>query len=53
MTAEQLKEMLATSREKVFYFWKYQTEQRRHTGTSLSPKTIRASMKRGNQGKYN
>lgn len=53
MTVKQFQEMLATSREKVFYFWKYQTEQRRHTGTSLSPKTIRASMKRGNQGKYN
>ncbi len=46
MTVEQFKEMLAANRERVIYFWKYQTEQRRHTGTSLSPKTIKAAMQR-------
>ena len=53
MTVKQFEQMLKDKRERLLYFWKYQTEQRRHTGTSLSAKTIRASMKRGNQGKYN
>ena len=52
MTVKQFQEMLATSREKVFYFWKYQTEQRRGVATSVSSKTIKAAMQRG-KGKYN
>lgn len=52
MTVKQFQEMLATSRERVFYFWKYQTEQRRGTGTSVPSSTIKSAMQRG-KGKYN
>lgn len=46
MTVEQFKEMLAAKRERLFYFWKYQTEQRRGAATSVSSKTIRAALQR-------
>lgn len=46
MTVEQFKEMLAAKRERLFYFWKYETEQRRGAATSVSSKTIRAALQR-------
>ena len=46
MTVKQFEQMLRDKRERLLYFWKYQTEQRRHTGTSLSPRTIKAAMQR-------
>jgi len=52
MTVKQFQEMLETSRERLIYFWKYQTEQRRATGTSVPSATIKAAMQRG-KGKYN
>ena len=53
MTVEQFEQMLKDKRERLLYFWKYQTEQRRGVATSVSSKTIKAAMQRGNQGKYN
>lgn len=53
MTPKELALHLKAQKEKLHYFWKYRTEQRRATGTSITSKTIRASMKRGNQGQYN
>jgi hypothetical protein len=52
MTVKQFEQMLKTSRERLVYFWKYRTEQRRHTGTSVPSSTIKTAMQRG-KGKYN
>lgn len=46
MTVQQFKQMLKANREKLFYFWRYTTEQRRNTATSVSSSTIKAAMQR-------
>ncbi len=46
MTVQQFKQMLKANRDRLLYFWKYNTEQRRNTATSVSSSTIKAAMKR-------
>jgi hypothetical protein len=46
MTVQQFKQMLKANRDRLFYFWRYATEQRRNTATSVSSSTIKAAMQR-------
>lgn len=46
MTLQQLKAVLDANKERLHYFWKYATEQRRGVATSVKPSTIKQAMQR-------
>lgn len=46
MTVQQFKSMLDANKERLHYFWKYSTEQRRGVATSVKPSTIKQAMQR-------
>ncbi len=46
MTLQQFKAMLDANKERLHYFWKYATEQRRGVATSVKPSTIKQAMQR-------
>ena len=53
MTLEELALHLKAEKEKLHYFWKYRTEQRRATGTQIYSPSIRSAMQRGANKSYN